>query len=425
MVPDPVENRITRNMNDTHKSDIHSSYGSTSGSDLRVIEENSALLSVSQRNNKDTCFCQNCKRRGIVTKWVTTPTVALSLLLVFSFLLGHFTTLFWIYYSKNRSERTPSLQRAQQLARAKLDSLNRLTAQKDMYYSNPLLAHLAPADESWLHDHPVNEPIIGNSKNHNTDPYTPLNGCEGTVIIIRHCEKGSLREHCAYIGYERAIYLSTLFGSTPDHRWPKPSYLYALSAGGRSNSNLLNWREIETLLPLSQRINVPIDDSYGIDQRSQLSLHLLTDLIQPGYLCGKVALISWKHDDIPRLAHELGCGPFDGCPDVYPSTTFDDAWQIKFAYHYPFHEESTTLNRGTESNVLLSSSENNNPQWFVYGTVLQENFDPLAFSKRMGDYSEEETGKHKWINIKGEDNVPENALGTISNNNSTPEPTGI
>jgi hypothetical protein len=177
---------------------------------------------------------------------------------------------------------------------------------------------------------------------------------------------------------------------------------------------------------LSQRINVPIDDSYGVEQSSDLSLHLITDLIQPGYLCGKVALISWKHDDIPHLAHELGCGPLDGCPDVYPSNTFDDAWQIKYAYHLPFHDESTvgnTLNRLTESGLPtggISSSSPTNPikdnaQWFVYGTVLQENFDPLAFSKKMGDYSEEDGGKvrKKWLNITGEENVPENALGLV------------
>ena len=463
----------------------HHTYGSTLDSDLYSIDENSRLLRQSESipssnhcpnhlkdNGQDTVKpsvpCIHNNKDKSVYRGLLKSNIIITLLVLASFLLGQLLTIAWIHIYANYPSRASiysSQKRSQQIANAKLDYLNNrrydIEQQNDWYYNrHSLLADILlpsrhtndknlrnqetqntanKSNDSNIHDTPNLEDksilslSLSSAKKNDIadhDADSPLNGCEGTIIILRHCEKGSLKEHCAYIGYERAIYLSTLFGSSPDHRWPKPTYLYALSAGGRSNSNLRNWREVETLLPLSQRINVPIDDSYGVDQGSDLALHLLTDLVQPGHLCGKVALISWKHDDIPHLAHELGCGPLDGCPEFYPSTTFDDAWQIKFAYHYPFHDESTSLNnRMTESSETTDSSSTSHPinetaQWYVYGTVLQENFDPLAFSKKMGDYNEEENskGRDKWMDLKGEDNIPENALGqssTASNSSSS------
>lgn len=88
----------------------------------------------------------------------------------------------------------------------------------------------------------------------------PPEGCEATVVLVRHCEKGAIREHCAHIGYERSVYLSTLFGDSDTSRWPAPSYIFAEGPGHRNNPKKMNFREVETVGPLSKKIGVEVDD---------------------------------------------------------------------------------------------------------------------------------------------------------------------
>lgn len=184
----------------------------------------------------------------------------------------------------------------------------------------------------------------GNSKG------LPPEGCEATVIVIRHCDKGNLREHCDYVGFERSVYISTLFGDNGE-RWPAPSYLYALNPAHRRNPNKHNYREIETVMPLAKKFGLSVDARFSTDTGKDLAENVFK-LLKEGAMCGKVAVISWKHSDIPHLARKLGkwscltcvlrctmitnlyrffpgCGPRQSCPMQYPSYTFDEAWQIK------------------------------------------------------------------------------------------------
>ena len=201
---------------------------------------------------------------------------------------------------------------------------------------------------------------------------TAPEGCEATIIILRHCEKGHIREHCDFVGYERSVFLSTLFGQG-NERWPAPSYIFALGPGNRRNHQRMNFREIETVGPLSQKTGVLVDDSFTIKHTKYLAQTLLA-ILQSGDMCGKVAVISWKHSDIGPLAHELGCGPLNGCPYRYHGKTFDEVWQIKFVHRDFKHSVHKSLKLGQS------------PQWKVFGSVQQEGFDPLAFSKLVGDY---------------------------------------
>lgn len=165
-------------------------------------------------------------------------------------------------------------------------------------------------------------------KHHKPRPaFKAPEGCEATVVIIRHCEKGSIREHCSYAGYERSVYLSTIFGDE-DERWPAPSYIYALDAGHRHNAKKRVFREMETVLPLAVKSNVLVDYSYDTHNVGLLARNV-SDILRTGDACGKVIVICWKHSQIPHLAHRLGCGPKQGCPADYPSFSFDQAWQIK------------------------------------------------------------------------------------------------
>jgi len=197
-------------------------------------------------------------------------------------------------------------------------------------------------------------------------------GCEATVMLLRHCEKGNVREHCEYMGYERSVYLASLFGDNHE-RWPAPSYIFAQSPKGRHNEQKMNFREIETVGPLADKFGIAIDDSYTSENIADLTKEILT-FLKTGNMCGKLTVVNWKHSEIPRLAHRLGCGPMQGCPVDYKGSSFDNVWQIKFVYR--------TMDNSERKNLELP----HNPEWRVYGSEQAEGFDPLAVSKDAGDY---------------------------------------
>jgi hypothetical protein len=84
----------------------------------------------------------------------------------------------------------------------------------------------------------------------------PEEGCEATVILVRHCEKGYIREHCSYPGYERSVYLASLFGDD-EERWPAPSAIFAESPGRHGKK--MNFREMELVAPTSMKVNGAYD----------------------------------------------------------------------------------------------------------------------------------------------------------------------
>jgi hypothetical protein len=184
----------------------------------------------------------------------------------------------------------------------------------------------------------------------------------------------------------------------------------------------MNFREYETLYPLSSKAGIPIETV-----TPDTLPHLYLDTLQSGQLCGKVTVVSWKHSYIVELAHNLGCTEDDGCPTLYPETNFDQVWQLKYVF-YPtttttlpdssylqHHNKSTTggtststpssgtttdvedmNNRRRHTRLLLQQQSRQTSSsgttttssigWKVYGTVSQQNFDPLSFSYQMGDY---------------------------------------
>eukprot|EP00550_Attheya_septentrionalis_P010682 CAMPEP_0198302862 /NCGR_PEP_ID=MMETSP1449-20131203/56588_1 /TAXON_ID=420275 /ORGANISM="Attheya septentrionalis, Strain CCMP2084" /LENGTH=292 /DNA_ID=CAMNT_0044005333 /DNA_START=271 /DNA_END=1149 /DNA_ORIENTATION=- len=194
-------------------------------------------------------------------------------------------------------------------------------------------------------------------------------GCEGTVILVRHSESENARE------YERAVYLSTLFGPGKE-RWPTPAYLYALFHEGSkqkkirgSNDATSTNMKMETLQPLSVKTNRTIHYWHSQENVSKVTKRILA-LFKKGHMCGKTIVVAWKQSEIPRFAHHLGCSPTRGCPSDYRHQEFDLTWQIKFVYQIPWH----------------SSHSNEKYLWNVHGSVQREGFDPLALSKKSGDY---------------------------------------
>jgi hypothetical protein len=249
-------------------------------------------------------------------------------------------------------------------------------------------------------------------------------GCESTILLIRHCDKGGLHsededhdQHCSYVGFERAHFLPTLFGS----RWPNPSKLYALTEARKGHKN---YREIETLHPLSQKTGLEINSNFSTKQTEELAEHIFGS-IRSGEMCGKLTVISWKHSHMPNLAHKLG---WKDAPTHYPKSSFDQVWQLKYVYKPPalYEEESEgrRLHPKSDEHKEKHVPEKHAPdkhaldkhepdkhaphkhlkgkhapnkrhkwkhatnKWVVYGDVLYQRFDPLSFSYASGDYPE-------------------------------------
>lgn len=208
-------------------------------------------------------------------------------------------------------------------------------------------------------------------------PPPPPEGCDATIMLFRHCEAGPAREHCGYMGYQRSNYFASLFGDGA--RYPAPSYIYALAAGERHKSFVRNWREIETVQPLADKLHMEINTTYGFPEKLLLADDLYS-LLRTGEMCGKVAILSWKHHDVPDFSHEMGCGPKQGCPLTFEEDDYDSIWQVKYVYHKELHAPYAL---GDEKK---NHTWGEHPKWFVYGNVRKENFDPLAFSFRNGKY---------------------------------------
>ena len=239
-------------------------------------------------------------------------------------------------------------------------------------------------------------------------------GCESTVIIIRHCEKvgPSVPDkddnvHCSYVGHERAHFIPTLFG-TENHGWPVPATLYALS---QNRESWLNFREIETLEPLASKFGLEINSQFTSNE------DVVKDYFRQlatGSMCGKVALLSWKHELMGDLAELFGC---PDCPSSYPEDSHDEVWQLKFVYQvlktnvrleksFSSSEEPTPdmSNEGGRRQLRKKHKHHHSSDapWSVFFSRTYQNFDPLKFSYSVGDYDGSPSGGH-WMTQQNEE----------------------
>ena len=216
--------------------------------------------------------------------------------------------------------------------------------------------------------------------NHDT-AYTPRDKCAVTVLIARHCNNyGAFAtdnverqdKHCSDVGYERARYFATQFAppdeSPPDEsfnsrhhhrgsRWPTPVGLFALLPHPEDASDGVNYRQIETLLPLAEQTNVSIqvvgqarhvatslfrllqtmpaaaneEPSWNTTLDDTMDDTIVVDHDESAY-CGQVFVVAWERTSIPDLAAALGCSPTQGCPGEYPDGAFDLVWQLRFVH---------------------------------------------------------------------------------------------
>jgi hypothetical protein len=150
-----------------------------------------------------------------------------------------------------------------------------------------------------------------------------------SICIIRHAEKqlgggpplavsidGSPDpESLTVAGWQRAGALISLFVGRPGASapLPTPSRLFASELGPHSHSR----RPIETLVPLSHRLGVALDEPFLQDQLDQLVGVLRA--------CSGHVLVAWEHKRIPLIANQL-IGTSAGVPQVWPDDRFDLVW---------------------------------------------------------------------------------------------------
>jgi hypothetical protein len=138
------------------------------------------------------------------------------------------------------------------------------------------------------------------------------------VLIIRHAEKPRsdvASPDLADKGRERAKVIPSLFLPAEAARFERPNALFATCSTKKSN------RPVETIVPLSEALNLPINDTYRRGDSASLAQELGS-----GKYAGKLVLISWHHAEMKELAQSLGVA---SVPD-WPETLFDRIWRIEW-----------------------------------------------------------------------------------------------
>ena len=131
-----------------------------------------------------------------------------------------------------------------------------------------------------------------------------------TFLVMRHAEKSpDLNDpHLTPAGAERAKSLSTYLPA----QFGKPDFIFATANSKHSS------RPLETVLPLSQAIGVPVDQTYADQDYGALALTLR----QSEKYQNKLVLICWHHGNIPSLLNALGALP-GSYADPWPNATFN------------------------------------------------------------------------------------------------------
>jgi broad specificity phosphatase PhoE len=140
------------------------------------------------------------------------------------------------------------------------------------------------------------------------------------VLIIRHGEKprDPSSIHLSSRGAARARALTSLFQGS-SNRFDPPHFLFAARRTKKSN------RSVETLQPLSQALELRIDDTYRDDEYGKLAREIVERSADK--YAQKAILICWHHGSIPLIAQGLGVQ--HPCLE-WPDEAFDQIWEIDY-----------------------------------------------------------------------------------------------
>lgn len=120
-----------------------------------------------------------------------------------------------------------------------------------------------------------------------------------TIVIIRHGEKPASGTGLDMMGQARAQAYSIYLNNYPSPANPiKFNYLFASEDSGKSSRPKL------TITPFSEKVNLPINDSYLDDQYEELAQELNNSTYN-----NQQILICWHHGKMLDLAAALGVNP--------------------------------------------------------------------------------------------------------------------
>jgi hypothetical protein len=120
---------------------------------------------------------------------------------------------------------------------------------------------------------------------------------------------------------------------------------------------------------LSHKFKLPIQQ-YGLKEKKDMVKDIFHQM-REGQICGKLMVIAWKHENLPKLARQLGCGPDEGCPFKYKAEEFDQVWNIHYIFDQPVFSSK-------------KSGEIGGPAWTVTAETQNEGFDLIREQKKIG-----------------------------------------
>jgi hypothetical protein len=141
------------------------------------------------------------------------------------------------------------------------------------------------------------------------------------VLIIRHGEKPAQGNDLSAKGEKRAQALVGYFETNPEvTQYGTPVAIYAMAPDDSQDPSR---RPIETVTPLANSLGLKINTPYARDEVKDLANSILSNSDYDG----KMVLICWEHNMIPKLAHKLGVEPK---PADWPDAVFDQVWEIDY-----------------------------------------------------------------------------------------------
>lgn len=143
------------------------------------------------------------------------------------------------------------------------------------------------------------------------------------INLIRHGERdnNASNPHLAEVGYERAAYIGHCVATTHHtlaFPFGRPTRLMASLRKPKSKGQKESVRPRETLLPLSTRLSIPIDNHVNMEDVSGFVQYV------QGMHAGETLLVAWQHWFLTFLVTALG---FEGLvPVAYPRSCNYTEW---------------------------------------------------------------------------------------------------
>lgn len=165
----------------------------------------------------------------------------------------------------------------------------------------------------------------------NPTPTTPK------IMIIRHAEKPYTnkdgkqylgvtpsgkddKEALIVQGWQRAGALAVLFSpfnnALQNNELITPQLLYASVPGKDKTDDSKSKRPVETITPLSQLLQLPINQNFGAKEYTAMAADVQQQTVP--------VLIAWQHQDIPAIANSILGN--ESAPQKWPDDRFDLVW---------------------------------------------------------------------------------------------------